>query len=189
MGKTNRERVNIMVTKWHTTVANREHGLLPRWALDLLIDMATVLVNKAERRGARKVSRFCKALELPPVHISNTRCVPPQPAQRQYTRDDAARLVMALVDAVFGVASYNSTDNNAKLKDMRDAVIDAITGSAKPQFDAEKVRELIRSFELDVAFSASCHWNAARRICRDFAVNAVTKKRAELYAALGLNDG
>ena len=56
MSKTNMERVDTMIVKWHTAVANREHGLLPRWALEMLIDMVTVLVNKAERRWRRKAA-------------------------------------------------------------------------------------------------------------------------------------
>ena len=143
MTKTNRERADTMIVKWHTAVVNREHGLLPLWALNLLIDMVTVLVNKAERRGARKAADVFAENTALKAEIA---CLKygTQPEPQRYTREEAAHLVNELVHTVFCVAAYNSDENNHDLVKANGTVVDAITGQQKPpQFDAEEVKRFI----------------------------------------------
>jgi len=54
MGKTNRERVQKVTRKWFEIIGKHKWPC-PQWMQDILEGMVLVLVNKAERRGLRKM--------------------------------------------------------------------------------------------------------------------------------------
>ena len=103
MSKTNRERANTMIVKWHTAVVNREHGLLPLWALNLLIDMVTVLVNKAERRGARKAADVFAENTALKAEIA---CLK-YGTQPQFDAENVKQLIGNLMGSVYYKATIN----------------------------------------------------------------------------------
>ena len=58
MGKTNRERVQKVTRKWFEIIGKHK-WLCPQWMQDILEGMVLVLVNKAERRGAKRACIMC----------------------------------------------------------------------------------------------------------------------------------
>ena len=91
-------------------------------------------------------------------------------SQVKYTVYQAEAFADDLASAAYGVANHNSAENNEDLEEMHKAVVNAITGSAKPQFDAEEARGLIdalRDFAIDVGKGKHAQWymeEAQRRL-------------------------
>ena len=123
--------------------------------------------------------------QLPPVHISDTRCVPPQPEPQRYTREEATTLADAFYKASYWHFDEASDDNAVKMYDARRAVIDAIAGQPKPaQFDADIVKGLIGNLMGSVYYKATINdWltESQKR-----AAEIVENDKRELYKALGI---
>jgi len=126
-------------------------------------------LDKAEKRGARRererntkyqveesqiVGRILYEYdndgnEVCQYNLDNFLTNKPQPEPHpRYTVEQATAFADDLISAAYHAANYNSVENNDDLKEMREAVIGAIAGSDKPvpQFDAEKVKQLIKKY-------------------------------------------
>ena len=138
MSKTNKELASEFAKTFVDRMAG--HGIhIPFWAHQGLYNTAVELMTKAEKRIRKKEHR---RYELLLSELGYPESTP------KYTVCQAEAFADDLVSAAYGVANYNSVENNDDLKEMREAVIGAIAGSDKPapQFDAEKVRMLIKKY-------------------------------------------
>ena len=126
-------------------------------------------LDKAEKRGARRererntkyqveesqiVGRILYEYdndgnEVCQYNLDNFLTNKPQPEPTpKYTVDEATTFASALVNATYRVDKYNCVENKADFEEIRNAVVGAIAGSDKPvpQFDAEKVKQLIKKY-------------------------------------------
>ena len=179
MGKTNDYRACELVAVWRY-----KHGaMVVDGVLDDLRSEVTKALDKEHKRGRREerkkatseVCIFCPGLkngECPHVQCDS---------QPVYTVDKAVKLANALIDAM-------NDENALKIFNAKLDIIDAITGSAKrePQFNTEKVLELIHELEASVAYSVSCVWGRTRKLLYKSAAIRRTNAHDALLAELGL---
>ena len=160
MKKTNEERARKVMEDFATEIVG-ELGLQS----DLLISKYATALDKEYKRGQSKERKRNTKYSVEESGVIGKvlfeyddngnevrryylhKCEDENPRARR-TVEDAERLAALLVGAAYGVAEYNSIENQAKLKQARQNVIDAISSNVKPQpqFDMEKVRGLIIAY-------------------------------------------
>jgi len=200
MGKTNWERATTVFWRWYNTMGpvipdSRKAELIlgieralnkadarkngePGYVLGIDTEHAEDYGTEAVfKNGIGVVSGFFKVpASVVNGHISSE-------SESKYTVCQAEAFADDLVSAAYGVANYNSAENNRDLAELREAVVGAIAGSAKPQPEPQRYT---KDEAVMLLYAMKDTASEARSKCSQESLdNALEARRAVIAAITG----
>jgi len=150
MGK-NEQRAHDIVQEYEVMQNVGDLIHYPQLQLNRLRTLIAVALDKEKRRGRRKANKYLQdrvSLMLDEKSIAGF-CEKHAP-KPQFDAEKVRRLVHLYGNARFNEGAYWKSDNESARKrsdyageNIKNDILAAITGSAKPQFDAEKVKIML----------------------------------------------